>query len=216
MQVKTSTLLVVGLPLLALVLVIAAVAWPRDAADAGADRVAEQTSTIADDGDLASARATTAVAGCPDTASGADRASGPLAGLTVECLATGEPVDAGAALAGKPALLNLWAYWCAPCARELPVLQQYADRASGAVGVVTVHRDVRPAAALSRLADYDVRLTGFQDPDARIQAALGAPDVLPVSVLLRADGTVARIHVGVFSSADEVAAMVEADLGVST
>lgn len=165
------------------------------------------------DTELAAVRADTAVADCPIDPTAA--AGGPLAGLVVECLATGEPVDAGAALAGRPVLINLWAYWCGPCARELPVLQQFADRADGAVSVVTVHRDLRPAAALARLADYGVTLEGLQDPQARIAAALGAPEVLPVSVLLRADGSVATVHAGVFRSVDEVADLVAAELGVS-
>ena len=27
-------------------------------------------------------------------------------------------------LQGKPAVVNMWATWCAPCRREMPLLQQ--------------------------------------------------------------------------------------------
>lgn len=207
-----------ALAVTAVVLVIVLVGWlwgrSSDVTEATPAADTDSAAPAArEDADLAAVRADTAVAGCPTDPT--TTAAGPLAGLIVECLATGEPVDAGAAPAGRPALINLWAYWCGPCARELPVLQQFADRADGAVSVVTVHRDLRPAAALARLADYGVTLEGLQDPQARIAAALGAPEVLPVSVLLRADGTVATVHAGVFRSVDEVADLVAAELGVS-
>lgn len=188
----------------------ALVAWQRGPSD-GISAAPAGQSTV--DAELESARRDTAVAGCPIEPAAAP--AGPLAGVSVECLATGEQVDAGAVAAGVPALINLWAYWCAPCAQELPILQQFADRAAGAVSVVTVHRDLRPAAALARLAAYGVSLETLQDPDARIAAALGAPEVLPVTVLLRADGTIATVHAGVFRSVDEVANMVASELGVS-
>ena len=47
---------------------------------------------------------------------------GPVAlrGVTTECAADGSVVDVGPALAGHRVVLNLWAYWCVPCAAELP------------------------------------------------------------------------------------------------
>lgn len=193
--------------------------WPRGddgATDSGprAGAGSSLQAPSADTGDLAALRADAALAACPQPTEPAGPEAA-LAGLELTCLADGAPVDVAAAVAGTPTIVNLWAYWCAPCAEELPYLQQFSDRAGDAVNVLTVHTDPNESAALSRLADYDVTLPGVQDARARVRSALGAPAVLPVSVLIRADGTVARILPQPFHSVDEIADAVESNLGVA-
>ncbi|MBC7304388.1 MAG: TlpA family protein disulfide reductase [Nocardia sp.] len=141
--------------------------------------------------------------------------SGPLAGLEVTCSVDGKPLDLAAALAGKPALLNLWAYWCGPCATELPHLQEFAQRAGPALTVLTVHSDPDEAKALSRLTGLGITLPGVQDPRAEVRSAVGAPAVLPVSVLVRADGTIASVEVRTFADVADIADTVSAKLGVT-
>lgn len=207
--------------LAALVMVVALVVaiWPRGDAeetDAGSPRGAVATGErqAANEGELATLRADAGLADCPQPSTTAGPAAA-LTGVGVSCLADGRPVDLASALAGKPAIVNLWAYWCAPCAEELPYLQQFSDRADGAVTVLTVHTDPNESAALSRLADYGVTLPGVQDARAQVRSAVGAPAVLPVSVLIRADGTVARVLPQPFHSVDEIAAAVDTNLGVA-
>ncbi|WP_039808880.1 TlpA family protein disulfide reductase [Nocardia otitidiscaviarum] len=184
--------------------------WPRDASD---DTTAEGGATrpvpVVSEQD----RAAAALAACPRPG-GAPVGDGPLRGITLTCLADGQPVDLAAALAGKPALLNLWAYWCGPCAEELPLLQQFSDRAAGAVTVLTVHSDPDAVKALVRLTDLGVHLPGVADADARVRVAVGTGPYYPQSVLLRADGTVADIVRRTFTSVDDIAATVDAQLGV--
>ncbi|MGF0311338.1 TlpA family protein disulfide reductase [Rhodococcus sp. IEGM1428] len=162
---------------------------------------------------LAPLRQNAGLAACP-TPSGTS--TGPLTGITLECIGDGSYVDLGQALAGRPALLNIWAYWCGPCAEELPYLQQYAERAGDAVTVLTVHNDANEANGLTRLTDYGVTLPGVQDGGGRIAAAVGAPNVLPVSVLISADGTVAKVLPQPFSSVDDIADAVRENLGVAS
>ncbi len=165
---------------------------------------------------LATLRSQARLAPCPAPAGTSEPSfDSALSGIMLECVGDGSQVDLATALAGKPALLNLWAYWCGPCAEELPHLQQFSDRAGDAVTVLTVHSDPNEASALSRLVDYAVTLPGVQDGDGRVRAAVGAPAVLPVSVLIRPDGTVAKILPQPFDSVDEIAAAVEQNLGVA-
>ena len=39
----------------------------------------------------------------------------------------GDAASVPAAWNGKPTLVNLWATWCAPCLKEMPELQAFAD-----------------------------------------------------------------------------------------
>ena len=132
-----------------------------------------------------------------------------LRGIVVECAADGANVDVARALAGRPVVLNLWAYWCGPCAEELPAMADYQRRVGSDVSVVTVHQDENETAALLRLAELGVQLPTLQDGQRRIAAALGVPNVMPATVVLRADGSVAGILPQAFTSADEIAAAVK-------
>lgn len=147
---------------------------------------------------------------CP--AAGAQPGPVPLRGISLECAADGSTSEVARALAGRVVLLNLWAYWCAPCAEELPALAEYQRRAGDGVLVVTVHQDENETAALLRLAELGVHLPTLQDGRRRTAAALRVPNVMPATVLLRADGTVAEIFPRSFASADEIAAAVDEGL----
>ncbi len=137
--------------------------------------------------------------------------SSALRGVTVECAADGSAVDVARVLAGHRVVLNLWAYWCAPCTAELPAMAEYQRRVGSDVMVVTVHQDENEAAALLRLADLGVRLPTLQDGRRRVGAALRVVNVMPATVVLRPDGSVAQTLPRPFASADEIAAAVGAD-----
>lgn len=135
-----------------------------------------------------------------------------LRGVMVECAADGTEVDAARVLADRTVVLNLWAYWCGPCADELPAMQEYQRRAGESVEVVTVHQDENELAALLRMAELGVRLPVLQDGRRSIAAALGVPNVMPATVVLRRDGSVAKVLPQPFTSADDIAAAVDAAL----
>jgi thiol-disulfide isomerase/thioredoxin len=151
---------------------------------------------------------------CP-AAGGGSAGPGPAAlrGVTVECAADGSAVDVARALAGRKVVLNLWAYWCAPCTAELPAMAEYQRRVGSNILVVTVHQDENEMAALLRLAELGVRLPTLQDGRRLIPAALRVANVVPATVVLRPDGSVAQTLLRDFASADEIAAAVGNDAG---
>jgi len=162
---------------------------------------------------LAGPRARADLPPCPQAGSG----PGPdrLRGITLECAGDGTYVDVANAVAGRTTILNLWAYWCAPCAEELPAMAEYQRRVGPDVTVLTVHQDENETAALLRLAELGVRLPMLQDGRRLVAAALAVPNVMPATVVLRADGSVAEVLPRSFASADEIAAAVDPKIGVS-
>ena len=79
--------------------------------------------------------------------------------------------------------------------------------------MLTVHQDENEAAALLRLAELGVRLPTLQDGRRLVAAALRVPNVMPATVVLRADGSVAEVLPRSFASADEIAAAVDPTIG---
>jgi thiol-disulfide isomerase/thioredoxin len=162
---------------------------------------------------LVGPRASADLSPCPPAGTG----PGPeeLHEIILECAGDGASVDVAKIVAGRTTVLNLWAYWCAPCAEELPAMAEYQRRAGPDVTVLTVHQDENEAAALLRLAELGVRLPTLQDGRRLIAAAFRVPNVMPATVVLRADGSVAEVLPRSFASADEIAAAVDPKIGVS-
>lgn len=206
---------------MALVIVVAlgVALWTELGAEDAEPRTPRDTPSARDRRDadtpaaLAGLRARADLKPCP--AAGAGAGPDALRGIVLECAGDGSRVAVAEALADRTVVLNLWAYWCGPCADELPAMAEYQRRAGPAVTVLTVHQDENESAALVRLTELGVHLPTLQDGRRTIAAALRVPNVMPATVVLRADGSVAEILPRSFATADEIAAAVDPKIGVA-
>ncbi|MDQ3885644.1 MAG: TlpA family protein disulfide reductase [Actinomycetota bacterium] len=137
-------------------------------------------------------RARAALHPCPRPGPGV-AAAGPLAGVVLPCLGEETTVDLGAALAGRPALLNLWGPLCEPCREEMPALAAYGAE-PGAVTVLGVEVQRLPEGGLDLMARLGVDYPSVSDPDGVLRGALRSPLVLPLTYLVSPDGRVQQVN----------------------
>ncbi|HAX18902.1 MAG TPA: hypothetical protein DCY64_01310 [Hydrogenophaga sp.] len=122
----------------------------------------------------------------------------PLPPLTLRSL-DGRPV-ALASFAGKPTVVNLWATWCPPCQREMPVMQQ-AQASNPDVNIVFVNQGEEPRTIAAFLDRHSLVLRHvLVDPQHQTGAALGHR-ALPTTLFFDAQGRLADTRIGELSQA---------------
>lgn len=97
---------------------------------------------------------------------------------------------------GKPVIYVLWASWCPPCRAELPVLQGLAPSLAQAdIAVILVNQGEVPAEAAQWLADSQITLPVWYDPQHAFATAFQAHD-LPSTIFVDKEGIVDLIYRG--------------------
>jgi len=119
---------------------------------------------------------------------GADIASAPPLGsvLTDGGWEQASAFVARSAGTGQPTIVNLFASWCGPCEREMPLLNRVADRELGIDFLGVAHMDARRDAERF-VAEQRVVFTTILDLDGDVAAAVGGRG-LPVTVAFDRDG----------------------------
>ena len=125
-------------------------------------------------------------------------AGSPLPGLAVRTL-DGRQVRLDE-LRG-PALVDLWATWCVPCAHALPFYERLAEETG--IRVVAISIDAEDAPVRDWLARHATRFEVLRDPDGEVAEQLGMT-LMPTSYLIDARGVVRARHDG-FRDEDEPA-----------
>lgn len=112
-------------------------------------------------------------------------------------LINGKAVTA-ADLRGQPAVVNLWATWCPPCRRELPMLVRAA--ASQPDGrILLVDQGEAPDVVREFLAAQSLPADAIAlDPDGALSALAGA-QALPTTLFVDSQGVIRKVHLGEIS-----------------
>lgn len=112
-----------------------------------------------------------------------------------------------AGFAGRPLVLNLWATWCPPCVREMPVLAAAQQRERGIVFVFVNQGEGAPRVerfVTERKLALDNLLL---DPGGELARAVGSR-AMPTTLFYDAQGRLVDTHLGAVSDAS-----LEAKLG---
>ena len=126
------------------------------------------------------------------------RQAAPLPSLTLPSL-EGDPV-AVAGFAGRPTVINLWASWCGPCQREMPLLHR-AQSTGVDVNFVFVNEGETIETVAGYLQQHRLPLRNVL-LDARLQlgSALGQR-ALPTTFFFDAQGRLIGTRIGELSEA---------------
>lgn len=94
-----------------------------------------------------------------------------------------------------PAVINLWATWCAPCRREIPDFEEIHRARGDTIRFVGINVGEDADQALSFLDELDVSYDQFLDPEGFVVTELKAT-AMPVTIVIDADGVVTTRHLG--------------------
>lgn len=122
----------------------------------------------------------------------------PLPALSLPAL-DGRPV-ALAGLAGKPTVVNLWATWCPPCRREMPLLQQ-AQAAHPELNFVFINQGETREAIVRYLQGQGMALENVLIDARRASGAAFNEQALPTTLFFDAQGHLVATRVGALSEA---------------
>ncbi|OJS98817.1 TlpA disulfide reductase family protein [Marinobacter nauticus] len=111
-----------------------------------------------------------------------------------------QPVDLSAIANGQPTVVNLWATWCPPCIREMPVLEEAQKRYPG-INFVFANQGEHPETIQRFLSEQKLNLhhvlSDRQGQFGRVTGSHG----LPTTLFYNAEGNLVDSHMGELSRA---------------
>ena len=123
---------------------------------------------------------------------------GPAPQMTNVVDVSGRPADLDTQRG--PYVLNLWATWCPPCRREMPMLVETAA-ANPDVPILLLNQGERPETVRQYLRSENISGKDVLiDPRAELSQKLGAT-ALPTTLFVASDGSISEIHYGEISRA---------------
>lgn len=154
------------------------------------------------------------LSGC--TASPDEALDDGLPDVTLAGFDGGDDVDLGDFTG--PAVISVWASWCGPCRREMPILEEFHAAYGDRVAMLGIDfQDAQTDKARALVEQSGVTYPLVRDEAGTINGAGAFPLLrgLPFLAFVDADGTVTHVEAVVIDSTDQLVAMVDEHLGVT-
>ncbi len=107
------------------------------------------------------------------------------------------PFDVVKRARGRVLLLNFWASWCAPCQKEMPIMERLAKAYAGRVWFVGLNVDDGKPEVVDFLKKNPISYPTVMVGNMRgATAKTYSVDSIPLTVIVRADGRIALVGSG--------------------
>jgi cytochrome c biogenesis protein CcmG/thiol:disulfide interchange protein DsbE len=166
-------------------------------------------------GALAASKEAAGIEACPDAGTREAAGKNALPSIVLPCLGGGTAVRLSSLL-NQPTLINVWASWCGPCRRELPLLERAHAEFGDQVRFLGIDAgDPDSAVAIELLDELGVTFPQVTDSSMRTRGSLGYGGGLPLTVLVDAQGRIIGTERTPFRSYSEVTAALQRNFGVT-
>jgi cytochrome c biogenesis protein CcmG, thiol:disulfide interchange protein DsbE len=166
-------------------------------------------------GEIAASKKAAGIEACPAAETRQAVGADALPSVVLPCLGGGTAVRLSSLL-GQPTVINVWASWCAPCRKELPLLErahrEHGDRVRF-LGVDAGDPDASVAIAL--LDELGITFPQVADSSMQTRGTLGYGGGLPLTIFVDAQGRMAGTERLPFRSYSAVGAALHKHLGVT-
>ena len=104
---------------------------------------------------------------------------------------------------GKPVIINIWATWCGPCIRELPTFDKFYEEYGDRVKFFMINCEDKDSLSYVKefVEYYEYCFPVYYDFDNKAYGIYGN-GYIPVTVALKADGTVVYCDAGSLGEED--------------
>ena len=123
----------------------------------------------------------------------------PLPDVDLVALSDGSTTNLGD-LEG-PAVINLWATWCAPCRREIPDFQEVNRVRGDEINFVGINVGENADQAQEFVDEVGATYDQYLDPDGYAVTELNT-SAMPVTIVVDADGFISTRHLGPMNQDD--------------